>query len=49
MVARRLDMSQEEEEEGRRLAHHVVVNDDLERAVDEVAGILQRYRADRSS
>jgi guanylate kinase len=33
-----------EEEEGRRLAHHVVVNDDLERAVGEVAGILAGYR-----
>jgi len=42
-------MSQQEEEEGRRLAHHVVVNDDLDRAVEEVAGILGRHRADRSS
>jgi len=43
-VQRRLAKAAEEEAEGRRLAHHVVVNDDLERAVDEVAGILDRYR-----
>jgi len=43
-VERRLAKAEEEEVEGRRLAHHVVVNDDLERAVEEVAGILARYR-----
>jgi guanylate kinase len=43
-VRRRLAQAAEEEAEGRRLAHHVVVNDDLERAVREVAGILQSYR-----
>jgi len=43
-VERRLAKAAEEEAEGRRLAHHVVVNDDLERAVDEVAGILVGYR-----
>jgi guanylate kinase len=43
-VARRVAKGVEEEEEGRRLAHHVVVNDDLDRAVDEVAGILARHR-----
>jgi len=44
-VRRRLAKAAEEEAEGRRLAHHVVVNDDLERAVREVAGILQGYRS----
>jgi guanylate kinase len=34
----------EEERIGRTLAQHVVVNDDLDRAVAEVAGILARYR-----
>jgi len=43
-VERRVAKAAEEEAEGRRLAHHVVVNDDLERAVAEVAGILDRYR-----
>jgi len=43
-VERRVLKAEEEEAEGRRLAHHVVINDDLERAVGEVAGILARYR-----
>jgi guanylate kinase len=43
-VERRVSKASEEEAEGRRLAHHVVVNDDLGRAVDEVAGILRQYR-----
>ena len=43
-VQRRLASGVEEEAIGRRLAHHVVVNDDLDRAVDEVAAILARHR-----
>jgi len=43
-VERRVAKAAEEEAEGRRMAHHVVVNDDLARAVGEVAGILTRYR-----
>lgn len=43
-VAARLAVAAHEEEEGRALTHHVVVNDDLDRAVREVAGILGRYR-----
>ena len=43
-VQRRLAVAETEERIGRHLADHVVVNDDLERAVEEVAGILQRYR-----
>ena len=43
-VDRRVAKAEEEEAEGRRLAHHVVVNDDLDRAVEEAAGILARYR-----
>lgn len=42
---RRLTIAAEEEAEGRRLAHHVVVNDDLDRAVDEVAAIVAAARA----
>ena len=43
-VAERVVRAREEEEAGRRLAHDVVVNDDLERAVEEMAGIVDRYR-----
>jgi guanylate kinase len=43
-VQRRLRSAEEEEHVGRGLAHHVVVNDDLNRAVDEVTGILARHR-----
>jgi guanylate kinase len=43
-IKRRLEVGQQEEELGRRIADEVVVNDDVERAAEEVAGILQRYR-----
>lgn len=43
-IARRLELAPVEEEAGRRLAHHVVVNDDLDRAVREVCSIINRYR-----
>ena len=43
-VAARLAIADAEEEDGRRLADHVVVNDDLERAVAEVAGIVEGLR-----
>lgn len=46
-IRRRLGMSAHEEEVGRRLASAVVVNDDLERAVDEVAAIVERRRHHR--
>jgi guanylate kinase len=44
-VAKRLAGAEQELAEGRRLAHHVVVNDDLARAVEEVTGIIGRYRS----
>ena len=44
-IAERLGKGMEESIVGRRLAHHVVVNDDLDRAVAEVAGILHGYRS----
>ena len=44
-VRRRLIAAESEERIGRGLAHHVVVNDDLDRAVGEVAGILASYRS----
>ena len=43
-IAGRLAIAGDEEERGRRLATHVVVNDDLDRAVEELAGILRRHR-----
>ena len=45
-VQRRLAKGREEVEVGRRIARHVVVNDELDRAVEEVAGILRRYRTE---
>jgi len=43
-IESRLALGHEEEERGRGLAAHVVVNDDLDRAVDELASILGGYR-----
>ena len=43
-VQRRLGVADTELQIGRTLADHVVVNDDLDRAVAEVAGIIARYR-----
>ena len=47
-VQRRLQMAEDEERVGRDMAHHIVVNDDLERAVGEVAAILETRRQDRA-
>ena len=46
-IASRLAIADDEVEQGRRLADHVVVNDDLERAVGELAGILGGSRRSR--
>jgi guanylate kinase len=43
-VARRLAKGREEERLGREIAAAVVVNDEVNRAVSEIAGILDRYR-----
>ena len=43
-IAARLAVGREEELRGRQIADAVVVNEDIERAVVEVAGILARYR-----
>lgn len=42
-VQARVALGLEEERTGRALADHIVVNDDLDRAVEEVAGILSSY------
>ena len=47
-VEARLRKAEEEEPEGRDLADHVVVNDDLERTIAEMAGIIEAARLDRS-
>lgn len=44
LIARRLAAAPEEERAGRALADHIVVNDDLDRAIEEVAAILESYR-----
>lgn len=43
-VAQRLEKGRQEERDGRALTPHVVVNDDLDRAVSEVASILEGRR-----
>lgn len=44
-VARRLEVGAREEDLGRRIADHVVVNDDVTRAAAEVAGILDKHES----
>ena len=44
LIARRLAAAPEEERAGRALADHIVVNEDLDRAVEEVAAILESRR-----
>ena len=44
VIARRLAAAPEEERVGRALADHVVVNDDLSRAIEQVAAILESRR-----
>ena len=43
-VAHRLEVGAAEHELGVKIADHVVVNDDVDRAVGEVASILDRYK-----
>ncbi|MBO0732150.1 MAG: hypothetical protein J2P57_23010 [Acidimicrobiaceae bacterium] len=43
-VVRRMEVGAREEEEGRRVADAVVVNDDIDRAAEEVRAILNRLR-----
>ncbi len=44
-IRRRLARADEEEAAGRSLADHVVLNDDLESAIDQAVGIVESYRA----
>jgi len=43
-VRRRLELGEAEEAAGRLVADHVVVNDDLQRAASELAGIVDMHR-----
>jgi guanylate kinase len=43
-IQRRLEIGAAEEAAGRELADAVVVNDDMDRAAEEVAGILEEHR-----
>jgi guanylate kinase len=43
-IAERVALGRDEARVGRSLADHVVVNNDLNRAVEEVAGIIHGYR-----
>ena len=43
-IASRLARADEEERVGRALADHLVVNDDLGRAIDDVVGIVEAVR-----
>jgi guanylate kinase len=43
-VERRIALGRREEAEGRRLAQHVVVNDDLESAVSQLSAIIEASR-----
>ncbi len=49
VIAKRLAKADAEEAVGHQIADHVVVNDLLERAVGEVAGIVAAHRLRRSS
>lgn len=44
-VQRRIEVGLAEEALGRKIADHVVVNDDMYRAAAEVAGIIEAYRS----
>jgi guanylate kinase len=48
LVQARLELGEKEERDGRRLADHIVVNDDVNRAVEELAGIVERHRSQES-
>jgi len=43
-ILTRLGLGEKEEQKGRELADAVIVNDDVDRAAREVAGILHRHR-----
>jgi len=44
----RIELGRHETELGRKIAHYVVVNDNVERTVDEFAAIIEKERAARA-
>jgi guanylate kinase len=48
LIRARLELGEAEEVEGRKIADHVLVNDDLERAVEDLAGIVSAHRSQES-
>ncbi len=48
VIAKRLAKADAEEAVGHQIADYLVVNDDLERAVAQVAGIVEARRRDRT-
>jgi len=47
-IRRRMEVGEAESELGPRIADHLVVNDDLDRATEEVAGIIRAHQSGRS-
>lgn len=45
LIRARLELGEAEEVQGREIADHVVVNDDLDRALEELAGIVSSHRS----
>jgi guanylate kinase len=48
LIKARLDLGKREEAEGRELADHIIVNDDIARATEELAGIVKAHRSQES-
>jgi guanylate kinase len=48
LIRARLELGRAEEADGRKIADHVVVNDDLDRATEELAGIVNGHRSQES-
>jgi len=45
LIRARLELGDQEEAQGRKIADQVVVNDDLDRATEELAGIVNAHRS----
>ena len=45
LVRARLELAENEETEGREIADHVIVNDDVDRATADLAGIVESHRS----
>ena len=48
LIRARLELGAAEEAAGREIAGHVLVNDDLDRAVNQLAGIVRSHRSQES-